>query len=595
MVRVDVFKHRQETGQILAALLSAALLCVAIVCMQRFSNAGGPAIPYPHESAHGTTGAMVLYSVIITMWAVTVYYRCNDAVIRRNLMAIVALLYVWIIAALVKYAAQDDFVVSMAWYSFYVPNVFAPLMALFNALHSSRFDAKPAVRALKYVLFALGVVLIVLVYTNNLHHWAFRFTMARQDWDTVYTYGPVYWAVFAWMVGTMLAAFFVTLVASRPMLRSLIAVMMSIGLLTAGYATLYAWRVDFLFSTNVPLTFTTATIILLEICLQIGIIPSFLYFDELFRKLPLDLKLLAPDRDLIFRSMFTTNCAQVERPEERGALLDLDFGSAEEFATFKIDRYPNDLYKAYPIRGGVALLTEDATTINAEAIQLEQRQQELERQIELLEQDRAIRRRLYRQQRERELYASVEGSLRTSVEEMQAMLDELPQATTPEGRRLRKRQLVLVKHTLAYCKRKGSLVLAKTSNTAFDRDRLMLVVNEMMSDVRVAGVECAAIVEVDEALPAHTVNSLYDALYGFAHIALQREQPVLMVFVQTDEERIDLRMSMECEDRGNLLELEGVRAYRNTLNELDVAYALSGSEGELKLTVHLPLHEEEAQ
>ena len=60
---------------------------------------------------------------------------------------------------------------------------------------------------------------------------------------------------------------------------------------------------------NLPLAYDATTVVLLEGCLQAGILPCARDFDELFSKLPFDLKILTPDTDALFRTLHRTDAA----------------------------------------------------------------------------------------------------------------------------------------------------------------------------------------------------------------------------------------------------------------------------------------------
>lgn len=58
-----------------------------------------------------------------------------------------------------------------------------------------------------------------------------------------------------------------------------------------------------------------------------------------------------------------------------------------------------------------------------------------------------------------------------------------------------------VKLLVAYCKRKGGLILAEKSDPDFNRERLELVFNETAADLRSLDIECAALVETSGGAP----------------------------------------------------------------------------------------------
>lgn len=105
--------------------------------------------------------------------------------------------------------------------------------------------------------------------------------------------------------------------------------------------------------------------------------------------------------------------------------------------------------------------------------------------------------------------------------------------------------LTEVKLLVAYCKRKGALVLSERSDPEFDRDRLQLVFNETASELRSIAVDCAAAVSLESELPATVVSVLYDCLYDVASVALFATDPILMIFVSGDEKGVGMRAALD--------------------------------------------------
>ncbi|WP_455521790.1 hypothetical protein [Senegalimassilia anaerobia] len=173
------------------------------------------------------------------------------------------------------------------------------------------------------------------------------------------------------------------------------------------------------------------------------------------------------------------------------------------------------------------------------------------------------------------------------------------------------RGLTEVKLLIAYCKRKGGLVLAGKSDPAFNRERLQLVFNETAADLRTLGIDCAALVDVKRVLPASTVSVLYDCLYDFAAAAFAASNPILMLFVSDKAEAgegegsddgvaagrqhrrvVEMRAALEAEESAqtegytrSLEELRRILERRNVRFALDIApdgatLAVQVSEGE---------------
>ena len=215
---------------------------------------------------------------------------------------------------------------------------------------------------------------------------------------------------------------------------------------------------------------------------------------------------------------------------------------------------------------------------------------------------------LYRTQQERALIDEIEQTLAAKTRRIDDLLSDLPRGNDPQSLAKRRERLTEVKLLIAYCKRKGGLVLAGKSDPAFNRERLQLVFNETAADLRTLGIDCAALVDVKRVLPASTVSVLYDCLYDFAAAAFAASNPILMLFVSDKVEGgegsgdgvavgqhrrvVEMRAALEAEESAqtegytrSLEELRRILERRNVRFALDIApdgatLAVQVSEGE---------------
>ena len=141
---------------------------------------------------------------------------------------------------------------------------------------------------------------------------------------------------------------------------------------------------------------------------------------------------------------------------------------------------------------------------------------------------------------------------------------------------------------VAYCKRKGSLVLAEAADPELDRDRIRLIANELASDLRAVGIDCAAIASLTRPLAAQQMSVLYDCIYDVAFTALECEGPVLMYHLgERDDGTVELRAHLESDDEEDLASLPRTEALRSRLDTCDVIYSLTGEVGRLLLVARV--------
>lgn len=215
--------------------------------------------------------------------------------------------------------------------------------------------------------------------------------------------------------------------------------------------------------------------------------------------------------------------------------------------------------------------------------QLMARRADLEQDRRTLEHDRDLAELLAGLEAESRLVGDVERALSDSMREVSDVLRGLPQEPAARLRELERARMIV-----AYCKRKGSLVLAEAVDPELDRDRIRLIANELASDLRAVGIDCAAIASLSRPLAAQQMSVLYDCIYDVAFTALECKGPVLMYHLgERNDGTVELRAHLESEDEEDLASLPRTEALRARLDACDVIYSLTGEEGRLLLVVRV--------
>ncbi len=573
-----------------ALVLAGVVAAVFAAVLAAVEASGAFLAPVPMALTQGsdaTTGYMVLFGPLVAVWGVSVHLRCPDKAIRRYLLAIAGLIGLWMLLVLVKYSVRNYQLAAALWYGYYIPMLAIPTLCLACALRAAAVDGTRAGHVVRAAAAGVSTAFVALVLTNNLHHLVFRFSFADPEWAGNYTYAAGYYALAAWCA-TLLAGFFGTLfLAARKQLRS--AFVPLVVLLGAGgaYGVLYALRHVGAFATNVSLVYGTLALVALELTLDLGLLPSYAWYQDAFASLPFDLKVIGRGGQV---EAATTAAAALD-PAAAAILAEhdaqaADTGAGDEPWAFRTSAIPGTLFKAYPVRGGRALLADDVSGIDERRAALETKRGRLSRSNALLAQMAKVCGEQARLRSERELYEQIETSLADKTARIKELLDALPADDDPRSLARRREMLVEVKLLVAYCKRKGALVLAEKADPEFSRERLQLVFNETASDLRSIGVDCAAIVQTSRPLPAGVVSVLYDCLYDFATAANAATDAVLMLFVQEDEDAVVLRAALTAAAGADLSQtlavLEGDLAARG----IEHSAVVSG--GEMSFVARIP-------
>ena len=314
-----------------------------------------------------------------------------------------------------------------------------------------------------------------------------------------------------------------------------LAILMTLGLMTGivigGRAAVIAIAIN--------------AVIALAIEMMIGynVIPSVRRLRPLFDYLPLDLRIFANGPTEIYR----TNAARKLDDATFAAIAAHKLPTkSKNVISFRLDTPENEIVKLYRLQSGIAALIESSDEIHQLQLQLENQRNILLRQIAFLERNREMQSTLFRQRRERELERRVENDLRTTTTQIGEMLDDLEANAANLTDEQRLEQLNRVKALVAYCKRKGMLILASAESEKITRDQVESISREAMVDLRSIGIECAVLVDIESEIPITAFNLVYDAIYECTIGVLPRTHPIMLVYLCQIDAFLEARISIEC-------------------------------------------------
>lgn len=563
-----------------AAVTVAAALCLGVFCALDSHMLLAQETPQGISSSTVSGIIMVLCS-LITAWGGSIYFRCSDKVIRRCLLELVGLLVFWLLVSLLKYCSVSAAAITLYWYLFYAPMIFSPLLFFSCVLHATIKGNLKLERTIQAVVSVVSTLMFLMVLTNNFHFFVFDFTYEGFTNQGEYTYGPGYFIVLGWVLVLAAASFVLFGINARHNLIPALLLIAGVFALLVVYGALYISRFEPLFASNITLDYTLIIFVIAELCLRLKILPTYSSFRDIFQSLPLDTKIVDKRGTIVL----STSTAEPLSPAVLQRCLEVKQGQQ----TFSFSDKPTKRFRVFPLNGGTVVLTEDATPLVKTQQSLERLQKKLQMQNKLLQQDGAMKSQLFRQKRKRQLYTEIRATLSATVEDIGTRIENLPGQGTPEEAEMRRRELLKIKMLVAYCKRKGSLILNKSdANPDFNRERILLVTNETASDLRAANIECASLVETNYDLPAETVSILYDCFYDFCMASFDYENPVIMLYLhdKADSDNIvEMKIALESDSEEEPANQSAREKLLETLAQHNVAYSLVSDEGSLNLTV----------
>ena len=541
-------------------LLAAAVIVLALILRQ--ISLPPDATKLPINLFLGLLRSL-LYIGLIMAWGLSLRRRVIQKRLRRLLTAIVVLMLFWLCVRAVAYQinlfAQAR---RYLWYAFYPSMLLIPPFAFCAALRLSKGDEYRLPKWTR-LLFVVSLLLILLVFTNDLHQWVFRFPDGAPFTVDRYSYSGGYFLVVAWIGLVSIAAILLILLRCRiPYVKKLVWLPFVPTSVLLVYTVLYALRVPFVMALFGDLTAFSCCMIaaIFESCLSSGIIGCNDNYGELFLLSPLAMQIT----DETHTVRYSTKNA---KPMEPAALCKADDAPV---------LYANGLrLSAAAIHGGHCYRQEDVSELTALLDEQNRVREELQSYGALLQdksKQKARREKLLAEQR---LYAELNAETAPICAHLGALAGALQAAKTETEAKALLRQVTVVG---AYRKRRSNLRLLAEGTDRVTVRELMLCLGESVMTLKLCHLCCALHFEGEGELTTKAALRLYDCFEAVAEACLDAACGLLVSLTVTGSD-CELSMAVQGEAALDALEEQFVGCSVCAENELSYCRLCVKTEG----------------
>ena len=430
---------------------------------------------------------------LLVAWDISVRRRVMQPQALKLLRAVIALMLFWFVTRMLKYEfVTDPVLVRYLWYLYYLPMLFIPLCALYSAILLGKSEQ---VRLPKHALLLCFVTagLVLLVLTNDLHQLVFRFPQGKPWSDDDYGYGAGYYCIVILLL--LCAAAFLVLLLYKcrvPKSRKFIWLPSVPVAVLLAYTVLYLSRVQWLFDCfgDLPAFFCLSYVVILESCMQTGLIQTNTGYDMLFAAATIRAQITDESWNTRYHS----------------AASSLDAETLQRAASAPILLNRNTLLKTNRIGGGHVAWQEDVTELADTLEQLEENQQELADENYLEREALRARQEVLGLQEKNRLYDLIGKHTRPQIEQLDALLKEYDRA---EGENARRRILARICVIGAYIKRYGNLLLIREAGETAAVSELVKAMEESMQNLELTDAECGLTCTVEEEIPTAVMAEAY--------------------------------------------------------------------------------------
>ena len=232
-----------------------------------------------------------IYIGLYLIWAISFQKRIIQKEPRCCLIIIAAMMVFWMFVRMCKFEIPYGMPTALryAWYLYYIPMLLLPTVSLYLAFYI-RQPENYKLPERRCLLFFPALFLIGIVLTNDLHQLVFTFPEGRlgeaASYEVgVYGYGAMYYAIVAWDLGCLLVALLIILLRCRK-IRNRKMLWMPFGAygLSVVYGIAYYLNLPFwkIFSSDMTAALCLLFALIIESCIQCGLIPSNTGYAQLF-------------------------------------------------------------------------------------------------------------------------------------------------------------------------------------------------------------------------------------------------------------------------------------------------------------------------
>lgn len=435
----------------------------------------------------------LLYLSLFAGWGISLYNRTVHPQVRRLLLNVDLLMLFWILVRTLRFQLNTSPGMDrMLWYLYYAPMLGIPVLCVQLVLTVDRSE-RYRLSAWARMLWLPSAVLLELVLTNDLHRQVFRL---QQPWNENYQYGWLFGLVVGWIVICILLAFGIIAHKSRnPRILRRLPLPAIPMVLLGGYAVLYSLHIPLIkqFLGDMTIVHCLMTAASLEGGLRCGLIQS--------------------------------NTGYVEL-------------QAAMHGTVQLDEHT--LLRSAPVQGGYVMWQTDITELVENMERLKENRTELAERNYLEQQNYEVERKINALREKNRLYDLLQRQLAPQIIRMDQLLTRYRAAPEADKRQLLGQVAVLG----AYLKRGANLMFLAQQHRYVPSAELRYALEESISSLELAGVECAMEVTYGVRLPAEAAAACYSRFESVVEGALGQLDALFVRAIWKDQ-RLNLYLSVE--------------------------------------------------
>ena len=511
--------QKQKTAARNYAIIAAVLMAVAFLLREIYEDQPNAMLQSVMCLIRDTIHISLLFS-----WVVSVQRRLVNRNVRRLMLMVGCLLLFWLVDKIVKWDFTGSVthpLVRYLWYGFYVGMLFVPTLGAFIINYLGKPEDYSHPKKLNYLLIPPTVMLIA-VFTNDLHQKVFVFYNGFINFDLDYGYDWFYYIVMGWFI--VMGFYFVVMMlvksrvpGSRKLQKMPLAIMAFAALFWIGYSMK-------LYNCDLTIMDCLIIVLLLESAIQSGLLPSNTRYQEVFDSTTVPV--LIVDRE--YQPHYVSGAALPvsESQMRQSAVGTVDLGDA--------------LLSSAPIKAGHVVWQNDITKLNELRSRLQSTLEQLGEENTLLQAELELKEKRAKADEQNRLYDRIASEVEPQLIKAEQLLHRIEQE--PENNRNLLAKLCVLG---SFIKRRGNLLLLGEENGVIQARELEYCIRESMDNLNLSGVFTSFSSRCDGQLQLKSIVAAYD-IYEQLVERLLDEMTAMMVNLTCTKGKIRMNIQMGC-------------------------------------------------
>lgn len=465
-----------------------------------------------------------IHIALLFMWVVSLHRRLTNKNVRRLMLIVGILLLFWMVDKIVKWDFTGSVthpLVRYLWYGFYVGMLFVPTLGAFIINYLGKPENYSHPKKLNYLLIPPTVMLLA-VFTNDLHQKVFVFYNGFINFDLEYSYDWVYYIVMAWFI--IMGFYFVLMMVfksrvpgSRRLQKMPIMIMLFAALFWIGYSMK-------LYNCDLTVMDCLIIVLLLESAIQSGLLPSNSQYQQLFDATTVPVQILDKDYQPHYVSA--------------GALpVDEKILRKTEEGTVHLE---DTLVNSAPINAGRVVWQDDITQLTELQERLQDTQEQLGEENTLLQAELELKEKRAKTEEQNRLYDRIAREVEPQLKKADALL-QMIEKEPEKARPLIAKVCVLG----SYIKRRGNLLLLGEESEKISSRELEYCIRESLENLSLGQVFIALNCKCEGRLPLEYMVAAYD-FYETMVEHLLDDITAMLVNLTCSEEKVVMNIQMGC-------------------------------------------------